>query len=323
MEQKLISIIIPVYNVEKYVEQCIKSVINQTYKKLEIILVDDGSLDRSGKICDDYAKKDKRIIVIHKKNGGLSDARNKGLDIAKGEYITFIDSDDYVKNTFIEDLYTAITKNNAELSICNINEVNDKGEIIGNIGFSEDKLIKGKKLLNNFCEDINVIETIVAWNKMYSKEIIKDFRYPKGRIHEDEALTYKILYFTKKISIINKYLYFYRRNANSITGKGFNIKRIDYIEALEERLEFFKQHNEEYLYYKTFERFMRIIRVFYIRTRKYINNSKELQKKLVKKYRKFYITFLKIKEIPLKTRIKALDFYIMPSIFFEIKKKKY
>ena len=114
MEKRLISIIIPVYNVEEYIEQCIQSVINQTYKKLEIILIDDGSLDKSGKICDAYADRDKRIIVIHKENGGLSDARNKGIDIASGEYITFVDSDDYVEDSFIEDLYTTLINNNAE-----------------------------------------------------------------------------------------------------------------------------------------------------------------------------------------------------------------
>ena len=174
MEKRLISIIIPVYNVEEYIEQCIQSVINQTYKKLEIILIDDGSLDKSGKICDAYADRDKRIIVIHKENGGLSDARNKGIDIASGEYITFVDSDDYVEDSFIEDLYTTLINNNAEMSICNIIKVNDKGEKIENIGFAEDELVNGKKILKGICEHKNVIESIVAWNKMYSKDFFRE-----------------------------------------------------------------------------------------------------------------------------------------------------
>ena len=323
MEKRLISIIIPVYNVEEYIEQCIQSVINQTYKKLEIILIDDGSIDKSGKICDVYADRDKRIIVIHKENGGLSDARNKGIDIASGEYITFVDSDDYVEDSFIEDLYTTLINNNAEMSICNIIKVNDKGEKIENIGFAEDELVNGKKILKGICEHKNVIESIVAWNKMYSKDFFRENRYPKGRIHEDEFLTYKILYYAKKVAITNKFLYYYRQNDNSITGKKFNVKRLDFLEALEERLKFYHNHNEEYLYNKTFEMIMSVIREFYIKVKKYIDNSMDIQRALIKKYRIMYIKFIKIKDISVKTKIKSLAFYIMPNIFFEFKKRKF
>lgn len=127
-KQTLVSIIIPIYKVEQYLIDCIQSVCSQTYKNIEIILVDDGSPDNCGKICDDYAKMDKRISVIHKENGGLSDARNKGIDIARGDYITFVDSDDYVETTFIEDLYNAIEKTNSDISICNINVVDENGK---------------------------------------------------------------------------------------------------------------------------------------------------------------------------------------------------
>ena len=118
MEEELISVILPIYNVEKYLEKCLKSVINQTYKNLEIILVDDGSKDNSPQICDEYAVKDKRIVVIHKSNGGLSDARNAGIEIAKGKYIALIDSDDYVEKDYVQFLYQLIKENNAEMSIC-------------------------------------------------------------------------------------------------------------------------------------------------------------------------------------------------------------
>lgn len=125
----MISTIIPVYNVDNYLPKCVDSIINQTYKNLEIILVDDGSLDRCPDICDEYAKKDKRIIVIHKKNGGLSDARNAGLEIAKGEYISFIDSDDYINEHMYEDMLSAIENVDADLCICGYDRVNDDGEI--------------------------------------------------------------------------------------------------------------------------------------------------------------------------------------------------
>lgn len=324
MEKKqLISVIIPVYNVEKYIEQCIKSIINQTYKKIEVILIDDGSIDKSGAICDEYAKIDKRIIVIHKENGGLSDARNKGIDIAKGEYITFVDSDDYVKENFIEDLYTAIINNNAKLSICNIIMVDEDGNTIENLGFSSDKLVNGKEILKGICEYRNLIEGIVAWNKMYSKDFFKENRYPKGKIHEDEFLTYKILYFANKVAITNRFLYYYRKNDNSITSKKFNVKRLDFIEALEERLVFYNSYKEKYLYNKTFERIINVIRIYYIKVKKYIADSKEIQKKLLKKYRKMFVEFIGIKDISFITKIKALAFYIMPNVFFELKKRKY
>ena len=323
MEKKqLISVIIPVYNVEKYIEQCIESIINQTYKKIEVILIDDGSIDKSGAICDEYAKIDKRIIVIHKENGGLSDARNKGIDIAKGEYITFVDSDDYVKENFIEDLYTAIINNNAKLSICNIIMVDEDGNTIENLGFSSDKLVNGKEILKGICEYRNLIEGIVAWNKMYSKDFFKENRYPKGKIHEDEFLTYKILYFANKVAITNRFLYYYRKNDNSITSKKFNVKRLDFIEALEERLVFYNSYKEKYLYNKTFERIINVIRIYYIKVKKYIADSKEIQKKLLKKYRKMFVEFIGIKDISFITKIKALAFYIMPNVFFELKKRK-
>ena len=141
MEEELISVILPIYNVEKYLEKCLKSVINQTYKNLEIILVDDGSKDNSPQICDEYAVKDKRIVVIHKSNGGLSDARNAGIEIAKGKYITLIDSDDYVELEMYEKLYNKAISDNLDIAIC------------GNYNVSED--YKNKKV-NLEDEDVRV-----------------------------------------------------------------------------------------------------------------------------------------------------------------------
>ena len=225
--EELISIIVPVYKVEKYINRCIDSIINQTYKNLEIILVDDGSPDNCGKICDKYAGSDSRIIVIHKENGGLSDARNVAIDIATGKYIAFIDSDDYVDKQYIEYLYNILKKNNAELSICNFKEVYDK-KIIEEV--EEDFYEK------NFTPE-EAIETMLyqkefdhsAWGKLYKKELFDNIRFPKGRIFEDFAIMYELIGNTKSICFGSKRKYFYYIRKDSIMNQKFNIKKMDLI----------------------------------------------------------------------------------------------
>ena len=148
MENQLISIIVPIYNVEKYLKQCIESIISQTYRNIEIILVDDGSPDNCGKICDEYSQKDKRIIVLHKENGGLSDARNKGIDIAKGDYLTFVDSDDFVNIDYIEKLYNSIKFNNTKLAQCGISKVDENNEIIEKLNYEKNQIKTSHEILN-------------------------------------------------------------------------------------------------------------------------------------------------------------------------------
>ena len=245
--EELVSIVIPIYNVEQYLEECIKSVIMQTYTTLQIILVDDGSTDNSGEIADNFVKEDKRIQVIHKKNGGLSDARNYGIELATGKYITFIDSDDYVENTYIEKLYNAIKKNNTKVSQCNISKVNNQNEVIEEIGYNVNEVKNTKKMLKEIYSQ-HWIENTVVWNKMYLTELFKDIRYPIGKIHEDEFITYKILYNVKEIALVNEHLYNYRENVNSITRRKFTLSKLDILEAFEERLEFFKKNNEQQLH---------------------------------------------------------------------------
>ena len=176
-----ISIIVPVYNVEKYLEKCVKSILNQTFTDFELILVDDGTPDSSGVICDQFAEKDERIKVIHKKNGGLSDARNTGIEVAKGEYIGFVDSDDYIAEDMYELLYTNIVNEEADLSICGIYDVYENKEA--------QKRIRQYMILNKF-EAIKVIleakiVSVHAVNKLYKKELFTHVRYPVGKITED------------------------------------------------------------------------------------------------------------------------------------------
>lgn len=226
----LITIVVPVYNVEKYLERCVRSLINQTYKNLEIILVDDGSTDNSGNLCDNYMKNDRRIKVIHKKNGGLSDARNAGLNVAKGKYISFIDSDDYVEDKFIEILYNSLIKYNTKISISDICVRYDTGEIIMN---SNEKtyVVTEKELIRQMLIGKRDIENS-ACNKLYDITLFEDVRYPVGKLYEDTATTYKLLLKCNKIVVNSFPLYNYMKRRNSITQCKFNENKLQLIDAV-------------------------------------------------------------------------------------------
>lgn len=228
-----ISVVIPVYNVEKYLEKCLDSVVRQTYKDLEIILVDDGSTDRSGAICDKYANSDNRIIVIHQSNGGLSDARNKGINIATGRYIGFIDSDDYVSDDYFEVLHKLITSGPYQISICNPLYVYE----------SDDEILPNKKIGKCMCmtsEDAlatmlyqNYYDTS-AWGKLYERRLFDDVKYPEGRLYEDLGTTYKLILKSENVIFIDKELYFYLQRDNSISAMKYNHRKDDYLFFAEE-----------------------------------------------------------------------------------------
>lgn len=242
-QKELISVIVPIYNVEQYLEKCINSIIKQTYKNLEIILVNDGSPDNCLKICEKSAKEDKRIKVINKENGGLSDARNKGLDIMTGKYITFVDSDDYIDSKTIEELYTNLKQNNADISICNLNNVYPSGKEI-KYAFKEKNLVVTG--INKFYNLYNSYSTptIIACAKLYKSEVFNQIRYPVGKIHEDEAIIAEILNKVSVVSYFDKALYNYFQRKDSITNT-FSLKRLDIIEVHEKRIEFYSQNNLE------------------------------------------------------------------------------
>ena len=185
-----ISIIVPFYNVEKYAPKCIESIINQTYTNLEIILVDDGSPDTCGKICDDYALKDGRIKVIHKKNAGLSDARNVGIKEATGKYIGFVDGDDYIEKDMYKYLYNLIKENNADISICGVEEVYEDGSIQDEKAKESIEILSKEDAIKELLLDKKVRSH--AWDKLYKRELFENIEYPYGRKMEDIATTYKL-----------------------------------------------------------------------------------------------------------------------------------
>ena len=241
-EKALISIIIPVYKVEKYLEKCIQSVINQTYENLQIILVDDGSPDNCGKICDEYAKKDHRIEVIHKSNGGLSDARNKGLEIAKGEYIGFVDSDDYIEADMYEVLYNLLKQYNADVSICNFYTVSQGKIAIKNAenGIKEYNRIE---ILKEVLLDNNIQS--YAWNKLYKKELFDEIKYPVGKKYEDIGTTFYLLEKCNKVVVTGKPEYYYINRQDSIVNNVTETTITDYIELIMQRYDYIEENIKE------------------------------------------------------------------------------
>lgn len=207
---KKVSIVIPVYNVEKYIRECLDSIINQTYKNLEIILVDDESKDKSGIICDEYAIKDSRIKVVHKKNGGAASARNIALDLLTGDYISFIDSDDYVASQYIEYLVKYLEQNNADISICSYYDLYTDNMIQYDLA---NKTFTKKQYLENFLRDWT---SGILWNKLFKKELLEHVRFIEGRRIDDEFFTYKGVLNSECVIQFNIPLIYYRQRISSV-----------------------------------------------------------------------------------------------------------
>ena len=235
----IISVIVPVYKVEKYLDKCVLSIINQTFRDYELILVDDGSPDSCGQQCEAYKEKDSRIRVIHKENGGLSSARNAGLDAATGEYVSFIDSDDFISPNMLEILYTGICFNKADMAACGINNV--YGDLMrpqcrerktfycdGETAFG--KIMEGNEIPASIC------------NKMIRKDVIGSLRFPEGRLYEDAFFTAELMQKIHKVWVTTEPLYYYVHRKKSITTESFHAKGMDVIYAYEKNMEVVKEH---------------------------------------------------------------------------------
>jgi len=223
-----VSVIIPVYNVEKYLHKCLDSVINQSLSDIEIILVDDGSTDESGVICDEYSKRDRRIRVIHKKNGGLSDARNAGIENSTAPFLMFIDSDDWVEPDFCEKPYRAAIEYNADLVLFSFNVHRIDGSIVRKkTGMREGLLGEGEAFR------YNVFFAHAAWLGLYRKELFANIRYPVGKLYEEAATSHKTIHAAQRIWLINENLYNYRvGRPGSITSKPNRKNHSDLCEML-------------------------------------------------------------------------------------------
>lgn len=294
---ELITIVVPVYNVENYLDKCVESIVNQTYKNLEIILVDDGSTDDSGKKCDEWAAKDCRIKVIHKGNGGLSDARNKGIDIATGKWIGFIDSDDYIDVTMFEKLHKACVENDCKVSSCGfLREFED-------VSRNERWTTKEDMLLDRDGMMEYLYKAAVgwgAWNKLYDISLFDDVRYPYGKTREDEYTTYKIFDKIDKLYYICECLYFYYQRGNSITGISFSIKNLDSLEALEQAMGYHKNHGNKKYYDRALQEYIRDVCEFALKN----HCEKAERKKIDKILKKDARNILKNNQIVFSERLK-------------------
>ncbi len=251
-----ISVIIPVYNVEKYIKRCIDSLINQTFSEFELILVDDGSPDKCGAICDEYAKWDNRVHVIHQKNSGLSAARNMGIvwafEQSDSEWISFIDSDDWVHPDYLRLLYKAVSETNLNVGICKLKKVNRIIEYNKENGdyftiSPQDLLYKDRG------------NTIAACGKIYKKDEFKCIRFPVGKLHEDEFTTYRVIFQYQQVVFVNNSLYYYYVNPLSITQSKWNLRRLDVMYAFKDQIHYFKNNH----YTKAFASTARVLMLGY------------------------------------------------------------
>lgn len=231
-----VSIIVPVYQVEKYIRQCVDSILAQTFTDFELILVDDGSKDKSGQICDEYARMDARVKVIHKENGGAADTRNRGMDQAVGNYVMFVDSDDYIAPTMLECLYRNMLNENADIATCNylyFFENDRKKDFATNV---KSEVLTGTEIFYYRKNERNYGFWTVVWNKLMKRETVGKVRFRSGKYYEDEFWANEIYQMNIKIVTIPECLYYYRQHENSTMRQKKIARSLDIIEAFQERI---------------------------------------------------------------------------------------
>lgn len=249
--EDLISIIVPVYKVENYLRKSVESILKQTYSNLEIILVNDGSPDGCPAICNEYKERDSRVKVIHKENGGLSSARNVGIDAASGKYIAFVDSDDSIHADFIRILHELCEKYECDIAQCDFLMTDEESILLNPQRNMKVEVYDTKETMKNFCKDSNITNYWVAWNKLYRRELFEGIRYPLGRIHEDMFTSHRLLWKARKTAVTNLYLYYYLQRNDSLTGGSSKIRNeLDKIDALKGLTDFFaeKGMDDEFTY---------------------------------------------------------------------------
>ena len=325
MQEAKVSVIVPVYNVEKYIDRCVSSILRQTYENIELILVDDGSPDNCGEILDDYATKDSRVKVIHQSNAGQSKARNEAIKIAQGEYYCFVDSDDYMHDNQIQRLIELMYDYNADISMthfCNFSgekvTISDLKDNVGNTGLSSDTsdIIE---LSNTDCiRNMHMVSDelyVVMWGKLFKKELFEGIVFPEGRICEDLAILYKLFDKAKSVVYSKEILYYYfRDNTNSST---FFIKDKFYEDvfiALEEEIEYMADNHRDLIDYPR-KTYMYWIFDYYCKFVK-LNDTKNIEKikKLHNKYKQLYKESKGLKKEKFYT-----FFYYMPSLYIKLK----
>ena len=318
----VISIIVPVYNVERYLDRCIQSILVQSFKKFELVLINDGSTDNSLKICQKYREEDNRIVLISQPNKGLSAARNTGLENIHGEYVCFIDSDDFVEKNYLRSLYNNLEKNKADISICEYFLTDEKGKKLSVEKLNEPEnisILSGKNTFNYFYKD-NYVPNVVAWNKLYKRSIFKKLRYKEGHYFEDEFIALPLFYTAKKVSFVRKPLYNYVQRSGSIMNSSWTLKKYQDQQLMyQERIEYFKK-NKNLMYKAAVQQYKD-----WITGINYANIDKSYVLNLQKEYRKYFgirksnnpkrilKDFLGLLDIRLVSKLKSVSKYIRKS----------
>lgn len=289
----MISVIVPVYNVEDYLHQCVDSIINQSYTDLEIILVDDGSKDNSGKICDEYAQQDSRIRVIHQQNQGLSAARNAGIDICTGEYILFVDSDDYLPEGILDLLHTIAVEHESDFVAGTFFRLSDDG-ILTPARLRDP--IKGVEVYTGRQKMENYIcvpkQTNSVWGKLFARELFQQIRFPVGKLFEDVFVTYQLVHNAKRIALTQEPSYIYRRRANSITLRACSRKDFDVVEGRLQEQRFVLDHYPDMEHHTNVRVFSTVFGLI-IRSAKGGLDDRALDRKMQVLVRKYLRNYLK------------------------------
>jgi glycosyltransferase involved in cell wall biosynthesis len=310
-DNSLISVIIPVYNVEKYLPECLDSVINQSYKNLEIIIINDGSTDNSLSICNEYKEKDSRIRVISQENKGLAATRNVSLAASSADYIMFLDADDYINLDTVKVLYENIQIFNADMSLADYTK---DLELSVNVDPTK-RFLMSKEDMYNSLYDKHTRATVCA--SIIKKSLFgEDLRFPEGKIHEDAFVIHKLIDRANIIVYSDNVLYYYRMREDSITHKEFSLKNLDYLEVLIDRMNFMRAKKYDYFYAREFYRYVNELRLDYKRLKKYYPNEKDKIKEMIINYNKAYNKHTRKLIIKWTVRLK-LDLFRIKSYFIE------
>ena len=313
MKEVLISVIVPVYNAEQYIKNCVQSIQNQTCSDFELILINDGSTDSSLNICKNLAEEDKRIKVINQVNAGASAARNTGLKHVTGKYVVFVDSDDYVSPYYLENLYLAAQVGNYELVQCNFESTNLIDSKLPDVCFSEKHVheITKTQALNNR------IYKVTVWGKIYSTKILQEIQFQEGIIYEDDASYYIFIDRANRIAVLDETLYYYYMSDNSVMRNLNKDKSTAFLKIYEDRIEYFKERNDKELLEGTYDRYCLVLMLTL--SASYSHNTNVVDRpKMLQQFKKYYSLVMKSASISVKDKVMFTCFWISPPIIGRI-----
>lgn len=309
----LVTVIVPVYNAEKTLNNTLQSLIRQTWDNIEILLIDDESSDSSGRICDNWSEADDRVRVIHKMHEGVSAARNLGLKEANGEYIVMVDSDDIVSKNMISKLYRSLELTNADMAICDFKQGQERDYQFPRTNKSENiESVNGVDVLHRIYQGPHsALRYVAPWGKLYKRKLFNDLFFPDGKIFEDIYLTHQLIFRCNRIVILGDELYYYYEHQDSIMHQKYNVKKLDYLEALKQRIIFFQTHNLKDLEKKAYDEYLHSLIWEYSRAHDLLADKK-IMKNIKKRFREIYVNGSSSDRYPLETRTFLTVFSINP-----------